>query len=122
VSCSGGVDSADDERLQPVIAWATANLHRVIPVDELATRALMSPRTFARQFKATTGVTPHSWLQRQRLARVEDLLEVTDLSVEEIARQVGYASATVLREQFAKRRGVPPREYRRAFGTRRPGP
>jgi transcriptional regulator GlxA family with amidase domain len=54
----------------------------------------------------------------QRLDRAEELLETTDLPVEEVARRVGYRTATVLREQFVKRRGVPPRAYRRTF-TRR---
>lgn len=111
-------ESGDDARLAAALEWAAGHLHRTVPVEELAARALMSPRTFARRFKAATGTTPHAWLLRQRLARAESLLEGTSLSIEEVARRVGYASATVLREQFLKHRGVPPREYRRAFATR----
>jgi AraC-like DNA-binding protein len=85
--------------------------------EEMAARALMSVRTFSRRFKAATGTTPHAWLLRQRLARAEDMLERTDLSIDEVARLVGYASGSVMREQFLKRHGVPPREYRRMFGT-----
>jgi transcriptional regulator GlxA family with amidase domain len=107
----------DDKRLTAVLDWAATNLHRPVPIDELAARALMSPRTFARRFKAATGATPHAWLLHQRLTRAEELLERTTLSIEEIARRVGYASAAVLREQFLKRRGVSPRAYRRVFGT-----
>ena len=76
---------------------------------------LTSTRTFVRRFKELTGTTPHAWLLHQRLIRSEELLESTTLSIEEVARRVGYASATVLREQFIKRRGIPPRAYRRAF-------
>ncbi|WP_117212556.1 GlxA family transcriptional regulator [Allorhizocola rhizosphaerae] len=104
--------------LAPVMTWALSNLDRPITVGDLAARTHMSPRTFARRFKDATGSTPHSWLLHQRLAQVEELLESTDLSIEEIARRVGYASATVLREQFQKRRGVAPRAYRRAFSAR----
>jgi transcriptional regulator GlxA family with amidase domain len=105
----------EDERLAEVLSWARAHLHAPLPVAELARRALMSKRSFARRFTAATGTTPHAWLVGLRLARAEELLETTDLPVEEIARQVGYASAAVLREQFVRRRGVPPRAYRRAF-------
>ncbi|MFF4873277.1 GlxA family transcriptional regulator [Streptomyces sp. NPDC000961] len=104
-----------DERLSEVLAWARENLDRPLPVAELARRALMSKRSFARRFAAATGTTPHAWLRSLRLSGAEELLETTDLSVEEIARRVGYGSATVLREQFVRRRGVPPRAYRRAF-------
>lgn len=75
----------------------------------------MSRRSFARRFTAATGTTPHAWLRSLRLSRAEELLESTYLPVEEIARRVGYGSAAVLREQFVRRRGVPPRAYRRAF-------
>ncbi|MDP5315695.1 GlxA family transcriptional regulator [Streptomyces poriferorum] len=104
-----------DERLAEVLGWAREHLHEPLPVTELARRALMSKRSFARRFTAATGTTPHAWLRSLRLSRAEELLETTDLSIEEIAHRVGYASAAVLREQFVRRRGVPPRSYRRAF-------
>ena len=75
----------------------------------------MSPRSFARRFKATTGTTPHAWLLGQRLAAAEALLEESDAPVEEIARLVGFGTAAGLREQFARRRGVSPRAYRQTF-------
>jgi transcriptional regulator GlxA family with amidase domain len=78
----------------------------------------MSRRSFIRRFNEATGTTPNAWLVSQRLHRAEELLETTSLPVEEVARRVGYRSAAVLREQFVRRRGVPRREYRRAF-TRR---
>lgn len=107
-----------DERLSDVIAWARAHLDRPLSVDTLAERALMSPRSFARRFKAATGTTPHAWLLGQRLHRAEELLESADLPIEEIARRVGFGTAAALREQFVRRRGVSPRDYRRAFALR----
>ncbi|MFD3542561.1 GlxA family transcriptional regulator [Streptomyces sp. NPDC058662] len=104
-----------DEKLAEVLAWAGKNLHEPLPVAELARRALMSRRSFARRFGAATGTTPHAWLLGLRLSRAEELLETTDLPVEEVARRVGYGSAAVLRAQFVRRRGVPPRSYRRSF-------
>ncbi|MFI6148728.1 helix-turn-helix domain-containing protein [Streptomyces sp. NPDC051109] len=108
-------ENGRDERLAEVLTWAREHLHQPLPVTELARRAMMSKRSFARRFSAATGTTPHAWLRSLRLTRAEELLETTDLPVEEIARLVGYGSAAVLREQFVRRRGVPPRSYRRAF-------
>jgi transcriptional regulator GlxA family with amidase domain len=110
-------EDCDDERLSEVIGWARANLDRPLSVEQLAARALMSPRSFARHFKAATGATPHSWLLGQRLHRAEELLETADLPVEEVARRVGFGTAAALREQFVRRRGVPPRDYRRTFAV-----
>jgi transcriptional regulator GlxA family with amidase domain len=108
-------DSCSDDRLTDVIAWARDNLEQPLSVDRLAARALMSPRSFARHFKAATGATPHSWLLSQRLVRAEELLETADLPVEEVARRSGFGTAAALREQFIRRRGVPPRTYRKTF-------
>jgi transcriptional regulator GlxA family with amidase domain len=105
----------DDDRLGDVIGWARANLDQRLTVEDLATRALMSPRSFARHFKAVTGATPHAWLLGQRLHRAEELLETGDLPIEVVARRSGFGTAAALREQFVRRRGVPPRAYRRTF-------
>jgi len=109
------VPACEDDLLGAVLEWATGHLAEDISVDVLARRALMSPRSFARRFKATTGTTPHAWLLGQRLSAAEALLEETDAPVEEIARLVGFGTAAGLREQFARRRGVSPRAYRQTF-------
>src|SRR4051794_28615557 len=109
------VPACSDDLLGTVLDWATAHLAEDISVELLARRALMSPRSFARRFKATTGTTPHAWLLGQRLAAAEELLENSDAPVEEIARLVGFGTAAGLREQFTRRRGVSPRAYRQTF-------
>ncbi|TFV53333.1 helix-turn-helix domain-containing protein [Blastococcus sp. TF02A_35] len=109
------VAACEDDRLGAVLEWAQQHLAEEINVDLLARRALMSPRSFARRFKATTGTTPHAWLLGRRLDAAEALLEESDASVEEVARLVGFGTAAGLREQFARRRGVSPRAYRQTF-------
>jgi transcriptional regulator GlxA family with amidase domain len=109
------VARCEDDLLGLVLEWARAHLAEEISVDVLARRALMSPRSFARRFKASTGTTPHAWLLAQRLAAAETLLEDSDAPVEEIARLVGFGTAAGFREQFARRRGVSPRAYRQTF-------
>ncbi|KQS73621.1 helix-turn-helix domain-containing protein [Modestobacter sp. Leaf380] len=111
------VARCEDDLLGVVLGWAQQNLAEDISVDHLARRALMSPRSFARRFKATTGTTPHAWLLAQRLAAAETLLADSDAPVEEVARLVGFGTAAGLREQFARRRGISPRAYRQAFRT-----
>jgi transcriptional regulator GlxA family with amidase domain len=116
------VPACQDDLLGVVLEWASAHLAEEISVAMLARRALMSPRSFARRFKATTGTTPHAWLLGQRLAAAEALLEDSDAPVEEIARLVGFGTAAGLREQFTRRRGVSPRAYRQTFRAgSRPG-
>lgn len=109
------VPPADDLQLAGVLDWARAHLAEPLTVDVLARRALMSPRTFARRFVATTGTTPHRWLLDQRLDHAERLLETTALPVGEVARLCGLGSPDTLRHHFARRRRTSPQSYRRTF-------
>ncbi len=104
-----------DDGLGELVAWVQRHLTEPLTVEDLAARALMSPRTFARRFRAATGTTPHQWLLDQRMLLAEQLLEQTDLPVDEIARRCGLGSADTLRHHFARRRRVSPAGYRRAF-------
>lgn len=105
----------EDSRLRDVLAWAQAHLDAPLSVDGLAARALMSPRSFARHFRAATGASPHAWLLAQRVALAQELLETTDLPVDEVARRSGFGAATTLRHHFAARVGTSPQAYRRTF-------
>jgi transcriptional regulator GlxA family with amidase domain len=106
---------AEDDPLDPVLSWAVEHAALPLTVDALAARARMSPRTFARRFRAHTGTTPYAWITAQRLRYAERLLEGGDLPVEEVARRSGFGSAPVLREHFVRERGVAPQVYRRTF-------
>lgn len=114
------VPCADLDTLAPVLDWMAGNLDRELPVGELARRAAMSPRTFARRFHAETGSSPARWLADQRVLAAQHMLERTDLPVDAIADRVGFGSAVVLRTHFVRLRAVTPNAYRRTF--RRSGP
>lgn len=109
------VPDCEAETLGPVLGWIAGNLAEELDVESLARRSLMSPRTFARRFRAETGTTPHAWVTKQRVLRAEELLEQTDRSVEWIARDVGFGNAAALRHHFLKVRGLSPQAYRRRF-------
>ncbi|AEA24950.1 helix-turn-helix domain-containing protein [Pseudonocardia benzenivorans] len=103
------------DTLAPVLEWMLENIDQDHTVGALAARAGMSGRTFARRFAAETGTTPVRWLTLQRVLRAQRLLEDTDLSVEEIARDTGFGGAALLRHHFRRRLGVAPADYRRSF-------
>ena len=105
------------DELGDVLTWAVEHLDQPLSVETLAARALMSPRTFARRFRAVTGTTPYAWLLHQRTLLAQRLLE-DGHSVEEVARRSGFGSAATLREHFAKARGTSPSAYRRTFAAR----
>jgi transcriptional regulator GlxA family with amidase domain len=96
------------------------NLSEPLTVDTLADVARMSRRSFTRHFRETTGTTVTKWLNNQRVARAQQLLETTELPIEHIAHDVGFGTPLSMRQQFAEQLGTPPSDYRRAFcDTRR---
>ncbi|MGC0369250.1 GlxA family transcriptional regulator [Microbacterium sp. SLBN-111] len=101
--------------LAPVTEWMLQNLHADLSVERLAARAHMSPRTFARRFKADFGATPAAWLARQRLLHAQRLLEETNLGLDRIASECGFGSVAVLRQNFARTMGLTPTAYRARF-------
>ena len=103
--------------LAPVLDWVLENLQHEHTVSELARRARMSDRSFARRFVAETGTTPHRWLTLQRVLSAQRLLEDTDLGVDEVAAECGFGSGALLRHHFRKIVGVAPGDYRRTFAT-----
>ncbi|RLV48253.1 helix-turn-helix domain-containing protein [Nocardioides mangrovicus] len=111
------VPACSADSLSPLLTWMREHLHQEQPVSDLAQRAAMSPRTFARRFVAETGTTPARWLLLQRLDHARHLLESTDLAVESVAARCGFGSAALLRHHFAAHVGVAPSDYRRTFST-----
>ncbi len=103
------------DTLQPLLAWMQQHLHEEMTVESLAARAAMSPRTFARRFRAETGTTPHQWITAQRLLLAERLLEDSNTPIESVAARVGFGNAATLRHHFAQARGTTPNAYRRTF-------
>lgn len=104
-----------DDPLSAAMTWATGHLDRELSVQVLARRAFMAPRTFARRFRAATGVTPLQWVLQQRVLLAQRLLETSDLPVDLIARQAGFGSGASLRQHFARQVGTSPQTYRRRF-------
>ena len=112
---ANAVPDCEAETLGPLLEWIVGHLGEDLSVETLARHNHMSPRTFARRFRAETGTTPHAWVTRQRVQAAEELLERTDHSIDWIADEVGFGNAATLRHHFAKVRGLSPQQYRRRF-------
>ncbi|MDN7182832.1 AraC family transcriptional regulator [Caballeronia sp. SEWSISQ10-4 2] len=106
----------------PHMARALASMHeapeRAWTLEELAQEVGLSRAAFARNFSASVGEPPHSYLTRWRMGVAARLLEETDLRLIEIASRVGYRSEFSFSRAFKSARGTSPTQYRRAASNR----
>jgi transcriptional regulator GlxA family with amidase domain len=112
------VPEVDGDPLAETLGFMLERLEEPLLVEDLARRAAMSPRHFARRFRAVTGTTPHQWLLSQRLLLAQRLLESTDEPIERVAERCGFGAANALRAHFQRALGTSPQAYRRAFRPR----
>ncbi|MFJ5225346.1 GlxA family transcriptional regulator [Streptomyces sp. NPDC088400] len=96
-------------------AWALERLHEPIRLRDMAEVESISVRTFTRRFREESGISPGQWLVLQRVERARQLLESTDLSVDQVARDAGFGTAQSMRQHLQSALGVPPTVYRRTF-------
>jgi AraC family transcriptional activator FtrA len=95
--------------------WALGRLDEPLTVTAMARHANVSPRTFARRFRAETGTTPLQWLLARRVLEARCLLEESDLPVETVAMRAGFGNAASLRDHFRRITATTPTAYRRTF-------
>lgn len=107
--------AAERDRLAPLLEWLGRHLDTPHELDDLARRALMSRRNFTRRFRESTGTTVGQWMQNQRLALAQRLLETTDHPVERVATGAGFGSAVSLRKHFVSAFKLSPTAYRQQF-------
>ncbi|MFI7642026.1 GlxA family transcriptional regulator [Nonomuraea sp. NPDC049400] len=98
-------------------AWAMERLGTPLLLDDLASHAGMSRRTFTRHFRQEVGMSPGQWLTQQRVALARHLLETSDLPVDRIADRAGFGTPASLRQHLQAAVGVSPHAYRRTFAT-----
>ncbi len=104
----------DDKVIGTCQEWLADNYRAANPVAAMVARSRLPERTFKRRFKKVTGLSPIEYVQSLRLEEAKQMLETTDLPVEEIAAAVGYDD-TFFRRLFRRRVGVTPGAYRRRF-------
>ncbi|MEU3030168.1 GlxA family transcriptional regulator [Streptomyces incarnatus] len=106
---------AGEASLSGTRGWALHRLGEPLTLRVLARHAGLSQRTFMRRFTEETGTTPLQWLLGARLGRARELLESTDRSVDQVARDCGLGTAANLRLHFRRALDTTPTAYRRAF-------
>ena len=99
-------------QLQQAIDYIQTYLNRDLSLAELASVIGISPTYFASLFKQAMGISPHQYIIQQRVERAKLMLLRTDLTIADIALQVGFSSQSHLTHQFKRVTGLTPKQVR----------
>jgi AraC family transcriptional regulator len=98
-------------RLRQSIEYIEANLTADLRLEEMAENVQMSPYTFGRLFRQSTGLTPHQYLLRSRIREAKRLLREGKTPIAELSLRLGFSDQSHFTRVFHKMTGVTPRKY-----------
>jgi transcriptional regulator GlxA family with amidase domain len=109
------------EVIRRTLRYIDDNLDSKLTWQQLASRMGVDEFGIGRRFKQFTGMTPHQYVIRRRVRRAMELLEREELSIIDIALEVGCSCQSHLTTLFRKHTGTTPAAFRKAARfTRRP--
>ena len=110
----GGTWARLDDRVRRATELLAEDLRQPFSLPTLAGRCGLSVSRLAHLFKAQTGLSPQNFSERRRMERASQLLRFTNLSVGEIATEVGFESAFYFTRRFRRQTGLSPSQFRRS--------
>lgn len=108
-----------DQHLASALRAIHARPEHPWTVAHLAKHAALSRSTFFARFAQTVGVAPMTYLVAWRMALAKKRLRTPDQTIEQVARSVGYSSASTFTIAFTRHVGIPPGRYVRTGVDRR---
>lgn len=102
-----------DARIRTAMEFLLHNLRETVPLDVLAREVGLSVSRLGHLFRAQVGLTPQQFVERERVTRAKQLLELTGRTVAAVAHEVGYENPFYFTLRFKKHTGLSPREWRR---------
>ncbi|HCM47558.1 MAG TPA: AraC family transcriptional regulator, partial [Colwellia sp.] len=108
----GSGDRHADELIAEIQFWLRTHLNTELTLTDIAKLFGMSQRSFTRRFKAATGTRATQYWQQLRIETAKELLSSSNLTIQEIADQVGYQDQGHLTRLFKQNLNLTPKAYR----------
>jgi AraC-like DNA-binding protein len=105
-------------RVLAAIRFMHEHVDRMLQLEECAKRSGWSPSHFSMVFKRQVNIAPMEFFARLKTTRACELLKTTDLTIEEVANQLGFEDSFYFSRFFRKHHNLPPSRYRREFSPR----
>jgi AraC-like DNA-binding protein len=103
-----------DGRIRQAIEHMASHLADQLTIDELCRVAGVSRSQFAAMFEPATGLTPMRYLEKLRLERAMQLLQMTSRKIDSIAAEVGFCDAKHFAKRFRAVVGTTPTAFRQS--------
>ena len=113
---------AERDAVRDLQQWMLDHPESDLCVEAMADRVAMSPRHFARRFRAEVGETPARYVERVRVEAARRRLEDSAEPIDAVAPACGFGTTETMRRAFVRALGVAPAEYRRRFQSPVPVP
>jgi transcriptional regulator GlxA family with amidase domain len=107
----------EDQIVEQCQRWLAEHYHEAGAIQTMSEMSGLPRRTFSRRFKACTGYSPQQYLQAVRVEEAKQLLETSQVAIDDVVDQVGYGDERAFRKIFKKMAGITPSAYRKRFGA-----
>ena len=107
--------SMKDAPIGRAVQWLNTHYTKAAPISSAVEEAGLPERTFTRRFHLATGASPLEYVHQLRLNRARRLLESTDLSIQVVARELGYEDPSFFSRLFKREVSLTPAQYRKRF-------
>jgi len=111
--------SNNDAAVRSAQLWLVENYFVENPVNAVIEQLQIPASTFTRRFKKATGISPKDFIHAIRIEEGKKRLESTELTIDEIGRQIGYEDSSSFRRLFKRKTSLTPAKYRKMFGAER---
>jgi len=109
------LNSSESAAFRPVIEYMSENIGMSIKVEELAALSFMQPTYFIKKFHKAFGMPPMAYFNRMKIYKAMGLLAGTDMSIEEISKEIGIFDTSYFTRLFKKHCNLTPTGYRAEF-------
>lgn len=113
------VTEIGDGIVREIQEWVSEHFSEPNPIKRMVVQSGLSSTTFTRRFKKATGFRPMEYVHFIRIDKAKETLEISNDSLEQIGRKVGYEDPASFRRIFKRKVGMAPGAYRRKLGQSR---
>lgn len=105
----------DDATITRSQVWIADNYATTNPVAAMVHQSKLNDRTFKRRFKSATGYAPLEYVQSLRIEEAKQILETTEMAIDDVALAIGYEEPNSFRRLFKRTTDISPHQYRLRF-------